>query len=156
MIDNMTDYSRLADEEIRKIDIHGILPQQSPFVMITRLEHFDMTTTITSTLVAEDNIFVENGVFTPAGLIENIAQTCAARIGYINKYILKKGIQIGFIGAVSKLEIFNLPEVGSVIRTRIDVEEEIFGKILASASVTFGDEILVSTKIKIAISETEV
>ena len=152
----MCDYSRLPDEKIREIDIHGILPQRAPFVMIGRLEHFDMRTVITSTLITEDNIFVSDRHFSSAGIIENIAQTCAARIGYINKYILKKGIQIGYIGAVSNLNIHSLPEVGTTIKTVVTVQEEIFGMILASATVTAGDEIIASTGIKIALSDREV
>ena len=62
--------------------------------MISRLTHFDMVRTVTETEVSAQNIFVEEGRFSASGLIENIAQTCAARIGYVNKYILKKGIQI--------------------------------------------------------------
>ena len=63
--------------------------------MISRLTHFDMVRTVSETEVSAQNIFVEEGCFSASGLIENIAQTCAARIGYVNKYILKKGIQIG-------------------------------------------------------------
>ena len=91
--------------EFEKIDIHELLPQQEPFVMVGKLCHFDMEKTSTVTEIVSDNIFVENGVFTPSGIIENIAQTCAARIGYVNKYILKKGIQLGFIGAIRNLNL---------------------------------------------------
>ena len=80
--------------EFDKIDIHELLPQREPFVMVGRLVYFDNEKTVVQTEVKEDNIFVENGVFTVSGIIENIAQTCAARIGYVNKYILKKGIQL--------------------------------------------------------------
>ena len=119
--------------------------------MIDTLTHFDMTRTVTELTVPADNIFVENDHFSSSGLIENIAQTCAARIGYVNKYILKKGIQIGFIGAIRNLEVLSLPKVGDTITTTVDVHEEVFGMTLASAKVTCGDSILVTTEIKIAI-----
>lgn len=76
--------------ELSKIDIHELLPQQEPFIMVGKLVSFDMGKTVTQTLIEDKNIFVESGVFTASGIIENIAQTCATRIGYINKYILKK------------------------------------------------------------------
>ena len=104
MMDEM-DYTQPAESFLRSIDVHELLPQQEPFVMISRLTHFDKLRTVTETIISEDNIFVENGCFTASGLMENIAQTCAARIGYVNKYILKKGIQIGFIGAIRNMQI---------------------------------------------------
>lgn len=133
--------------------MHELLPQQEPFVMISRLTHFDEVTTKTETDIQAENIFVEDGRFSASGLIENIAQTCAARIGYVNKYILKKGIQIGFIGAVRNLEVTALPQVGETIVTSVDVKEEVFGMTLAEAVVTQGDRTLVTTEIKIAIRE---
>jgi predicted hotdog family 3-hydroxylacyl-ACP dehydratase len=138
---------------LRSIDVHELLPQQEPFVMISRLTHFDEVTTKTETDIQAENIFVEDGRFSASGLIENIAQTCAARIGYVNKYILKKGIQIGFIGAVRNLEVTALPQVGETIVTSVDVKEEVFGMTLAEAVVTQGDRTLVTTEIKIAIRE---
>ncbi len=144
-----------TEQDLRQIDIHELLPQQEPFVMIGTLVHFDKTLTVTETEVKADNIFVDNGRFTASGLMENIAQTCAARIGYVNKYILKKGIQLGFIGAVRNFEITELPKAGDVIKTSVEVQEEVFGMTLAEATVTCNDKQLVTTEMKIAIKEME-
>lgn len=137
--------------DFEKIDIHELLPQAEPFVAVGKLLHFDMTTTITETMVKADSFFVENGVLTPSGLIENIAQTCATRIGYINKYILKKSIQIGFIGAIRKLSLLRLPKADESMITRIDVREEVFGMTLVDAKVYSGEEILAEGEMKIAV-----
>lgn len=142
-----------ADEFVRGIDIHELLPQQEPFVMVSRLEHFDMRRVVTSTIVGPDNIFVDNGSFSASGLIENMAQTCAARIGYINKYVLLKGIQIGFIGSIQNLAIDRLPSVGETITTTVEVDEEVFGMILATATITCAGNRVASTRLKIAIKE---
>jgi len=141
--------------EFEKIDIHELLPQQEPFVMVGKLCHFDMEKTITVTEIASDNIFVENGVFTASGIIENIAQTCAARIGYVNKYILKKGIQLGFIGAIRNLDLYRCPKIGEVVETSIITIEEIFGMTLVTATVKVGDEVIAESQMKIALSEME-
>ena len=151
----MTDPRQPSEAFLRSIDVHELLPQQEPFVMISRLVQFDMVRTITETDVKADNLFVEDGCFSASGLIENIAQTCAARLGYVNKYIMKKGIQRGFIGAVRNLEILSLPHVGDTITTTVDVKEEVFGMTLAEATVKCGDKMLVTTEIKIAIREEE-
>ena len=141
--------------DFEKIDVHGILPQQEPFVMIGSLVHFDMETTVARTRIEDSNIFTEDGVFTEAGMIENIAQTCAARIGYINKYILKKGIQIGFIGAVKGLKLFRLPHTGETIVTTITTISEIFGMTLVKAEVKSGDETIATAEMKIAVTDME-
>ncbi len=142
-----------TEQFLRGIDIHELLPQQEPFVMIGSLTHFDMQRTTTETVISADNIFVDDGRFSATGLVENIAQTCAARIGYINKYIHKKGIQLGFIGAVRKMTIEGLPQVGDTIETEIETVAEVFGMILAKGVVRCGGQTLVSTDIKIAIKE---
>lgn len=141
--------------DFEKIDIHELLPQQEPFVMVGRLLHFDMEKTITQIVVSSENIFVENGLFTASGIIENIAQTCAARIGYVNKYILKKSIQLGFIGAIRNLNLHRLPKVGEVIETSITTVEEIFGMTLVTASVKVRDEVIAESEMKIALSDVE-
>lgn len=143
------------EQDLRKIDVHELLPQQEPFVMIGRLVHFDHTLTATETEVEADNIFVDEDHFSASGLMENIAQTCAARIGYINKYILKKNIQLGFIGAVRNFEIIDLPKVGDLLTTQVEVKEEVFGMTLAEATVSCEDRVLVRTEMKIAVKTTE-
>jgi predicted hotdog family 3-hydroxylacyl-ACP dehydratase len=150
MMDEL-DYTKPTEEFLRSIDVHELLPQQEPFVMISCLTQFDMLCTVTETTITENNIFVDNGCFTASGLIENIAQTCAARIGYVNKYILKKGIQIGFIGAIRNLQIHDLPKVNDTITTTVDVQEEIFGMTLANSTVQLGKNILVTAEMKIAL-----
>ena len=141
--------------ELSKIDIHELLPQQEPFIMVGKLVSFDMGQTVTQTLIEDKNIFVESGVFTASGIIENIAQTCATRIGYINKYILKKGIQLGFIGAIRNLKLHRCPKVGELVVTTIITEEEVFGMTLVSATVKVSDELIAESSMKIAVSDVE-
>lgn len=144
-----------TEEFLRGIDIHELLPQQEPFVMISSLVRFDMQTTVTETIVSADNMFVEDGVFTAPGIVENIAQTCAARIGYVNKYILKKGIQLGFIGAIRDLKVKDLPKVGDTITTSISVIDSVFGMTLVDAMVLNNGAEVASAQMKIAVKESE-
>ena len=123
--------------------------------MVGKLTAFDEKRTVTETFIKEDNIFVCDGVFSASGLVENIAQTCAARIGYVNKYILNKGIQLGFIGAIRNLEITGCPKVGDTITTCVMVIDDVLGMTLANAVVTCNGETLATTEIKIAVKEAE-
>lgn len=140
-----------TEEQLRQIDIHTLLPQQEPFVMIGKLIKFSKTETVTETTVSRDNIFVSGNCLSASGLMENIAQTCAARIGYVNKYILKKGIQIGFIGAIRNFNVEELPRVGDTFTTAVEIVEEVFGMTLANATVVCGGKTLATTQMKIAV-----
>lgn len=149
------DTINLTEEYLRSIDVHTVLPQQEPFVMIGHLTHFEMNTSTTETQILESNIFVDNNKFSAAGMMENIAQTCAARIGFYNKYILKKEVQVGFIGAVRNYIINELPHVGSTISTKVDILEEIFGMTLANAEVRCDGRIMATAEIKLSVRSVE-
>ncbi len=152
----MIDYKNPTTDVLAAIEVHDLLPQREPFVMIGSLVHFDMKRTVTKTIIRESNIFVDNGIFSATGMMENVAQTCAVRIGYINKYILKKAIQIGVIGSIRNFEINSFPKSEDIITTTIDVRDEIFGMILADCKVMLGDEVIATTEIKIAVTDKEV
>lgn len=138
------------------IDVHTLLPQQEPFVMIDQLLHFDEVMTTTRFTVREDHLYVENGCLDACALIENIAQTCAARMGYINHYIYKKEVQLGFIGSVKNLVVKRVPLLGETLTTTVKVMEEIMQLTLVQAEIKVGDETIVTAEMKIALSEKTV
>jgi predicted hotdog family 3-hydroxylacyl-ACP dehydratase len=153
----MTDnkFPLYTEEQLRAIDIHELLPQQEPFVMIGCLTQIDEVRTVTETVISPQNIFVDDGQFSASGLIENIAQSCAARIGFVNKYILHNDIQIGVIGAVKNFQVLSLPKAGQTINTTVDTVSEVFGMTLAKATVTCEGEVLATTDIKIGVRSEE-
>ena len=142
--------------EFEKIDILKLIPQQPPFVMVDKLLYCDPKITKTTLTVREDNIFFDKGVLTEAGLIENIAQTCAARTGNIGKEKGDNGVKIGFIGTIRNLEIIRLPKVGETLVTQVNIIEEVFQISLASATVSVGDEIITSCEMKISMTDKEI
>lgn len=141
--------------DFAQIDILELLPQRPPFVLIDRLMHFDETTTVTQFAVPEAHLFVEAGELTASGLIENIAQTCAARMGYINCYIYKRTVKLGFIGAIRDLTVHRTPRVGELLTTTIRTIEEVFSMTLVEAEVRAAGELLVSARMKIALSDID-
>lgn len=149
------DAVNITEEYIRSIDVHTVLPQQEPFVMIDTMTHFEMMTSTTETEIRESNIFVDGGRFSASGMMENIAQTCAARVGFYNKYILKKEVQVGFIGAIRNYVVHELPQVGSTITTRVDILEEIFGMTLANAEITCEGRTIATAEIKLSVRNVE-
>jgi len=137
--------------DLTEIDVKTLIPQQPPFVMIDRLVHFDSVFTKTEFEVQPDNIFVEGGKLLEAGMVENIAQTCAARLGYINTVILKDEVRLGFIGAVKSLRINKLPAVNSKLETSIEVVNEVFNITLVNATVLCNGETLADCEMKISV-----
>lgn len=131
-----------------------LIPQRPPFVMVDRVVTFDRICTITAFTVREDCIFVEDGHLTTKGLVENVAQTCAVRMGYIN-LLDKEHVKLGFIGAVREMAFLRLPKVGEELCTSITVREEVFRMTLVDAEVRSGDEVIATAEMKIAISETD-
>lgn len=140
--------------EIKDIRLNELLPQRPPFVMIDRLLSSDPVYSVTELEVRDDNIFVEDERLTASGLIENIAQTCAARIGYIN---LNNGstVKIGVIGSISNLTVTRTPKVGERLTTTIQLLEEMFNVTMVHASIMIGDEEIVSANMKIALTDID-
>ena len=142
-------------KDFEKIDILELLPQHKPFVAIDKMRHFDALVTVTGLKIAEESIFVENGFFTEMGVVENIAQTCAARMGYINKYLCHDSVKIGFIGSIKNLVIETLPKVGDELKTTIEVVSEVFAITLVNAKVEVGERLIASCEMKISITDME-
>lgn len=140
--------------KLTEIPVTELLPQRPPFVMIDCLTGFSETTTETRLTVRDDNVLVQDGRLSVYGLVENIAQTCAARLGYAS-YILHKPVRIGFIGAVRGCKIKRLPLVGETLETRIEVKEEIFGLTLVDAAVRLDGETIAETQMKIALEKEQ-
>lgn len=117
------------------VDVLDIIPQRRPFVMVDSLLHFDVNGVRTSFTVRDDNILLENGRLDPSGILENIAQSCAVRIGFISKYILHRDVDIGYICAIREMSILRQPEVGETLFTSITIKDEIMGMTIAEAEV---------------------
>jgi len=142
--------------EASEIDILKLIPQQPPFVMVDQLLFCTRQITKTALTVRKENIFVENGVLAEAGLIENIAQTCAARVGDIDNKRGNNSVKIGFIGVIRNMEINRLPKVGETLVTQVDLIDEVFQISLVNATVSIENEIIATCEMKISITDKEV
>ena len=71
-------------------DILQFIPQRHPFVMVDELLYADEEKATANFTVTTENIFCEDGFFSEAGLLENIAQTVAAANGYNEQRVNKK------------------------------------------------------------------
>ena len=134
------------------IDILNYIPQRPPFVMVDEIIDSGEKKTCSKFLIKEDNIFVENGFLKEPGLVENIAQTAAARAGYLAQ-LEKKTVLVGYIGAIKNLEIFFLPKTDDVLITEITVENQIFDVTLISGKIICNHKIAAHCEMKIFINQ---
>ncbi|HLA54244.1 MAG TPA: hypothetical protein VK618_13105 [Flavitalea sp.] len=132
--------------------IQTLIPQRPPFVMIDELLYFDEIRTGTSFIVREDNIFTVGGELTEPALVENIAQTAAARAGHYAKSN-NAPVMVGYIGAIKDLEILFLPRIGDVLETEIEIVNQIFDVTLIRGVVRLSGREVAKCEMKIFISK---
>lgn len=101
--------------------------------------------------ITPDNIFVEEGFLKEPGLVENIAQTAAARAGYISK-TENKPVSLGYIGSIKNLAIAGYPKINDEITTEITVENQIFDVSLISGKISCNEQVLAQCEMKIFIN----
>ena len=124
------------------------IPQKPPVVMIGKLLEVTDTRTVTSLLIRETNLFCSEGFLREPGLIENMAQTAAAGVGYVSKNAGKK-LPVGFIGGLRNLHIYELPAVGREIRTEVTLEHEVFDATIVNGKIYLEEHCIADCELKI-------
>lgn len=137
--------------QLQPQNILELIPQAPPFVMVDTLTYTDELTSRSSFIITTDNCMTENGFFTEGGLLENIAQTAAARAGYQAK-AENKPVSGGYIGAVKNLEVFFLPKAGQEIITDISIENQFFNVSVITGSVRSNNELAARCEMKVFLN----
>jgi 3-hydroxyacyl-[acyl-carrier-protein] dehydratase len=131
-------------------DITRYIPQRHPVVMIHDLVEASDSHAITQLKVAGDNIFVHNGLLAEAGMVENIAQTAAAQVGY-QCSIKNIPVPIGYIAAVKNLKILKMPAQDSMITTFIKITNQVLDITVAEGRIEQDDEVCCTCEMRIFI-----
>ena len=129
-------------------DILPFIPQRAPFVMVDELVAVGEETATTRFGIRADHLFMKDGLLTEPALIENIAQTAAARIGFICKE-KNEPVPVGFIGAVQNLEIIALPATGDELETEITIKNQVFDVTIITGRVVCKNKLLAQCEMKI-------
>jgi 3-hydroxymyristoyl/3-hydroxydecanoyl-(acyl carrier protein) dehydratase len=135
-----------------------LIPQRPPVVMVDRLLHCNESQTVTSLNIRESMLFSENGHFSAAGLIENMAQTAAARIGWLMKE--KTGsenamVPMGVIGSVKNFRLHFNPAVGSDLVTTVRVEHEMFMATVVTGKVEVNGQLAAEAELQIFLTDDQ-
>ena len=130
----------------------ALIPQREPMVMVDTFLGLDGDTTYTALTVTPENLFCEQDRFQEVGIIEHIAQSAAARTGYLCGQ-KEEPVPIGYIGSVDKMKIYSLPPVGSRLHTEIKVEQVVGDITLISARVKAEEEVVAEGTMKIFLGK---
>jgi 3-hydroxyacyl-[acyl-carrier-protein] dehydratase len=115
-------------------NIQRLIPQRSPMVMIDELIEVSDVHAVTRLQIRPGNIFIESDHLAEPGMVENIAQTAAAQMGY--QCSLKNiPVPIGYIAAIKNLEVLNLPELNSWITTSVRIINQVLDVTLAEGKI---------------------
>lgn len=132
-----------------------LIPQRNPIVLVDCFLGMVDGVSRTSLQVRKDNLFCENGFLQEYGILEHIAQSAAVRVGYIYRS-RGEAIPVGFIGSIDKMNIWDLPAVGSELRTEIRIDQEVGEITLISARVFIGNRVLAEGRMKIFLNKSEI
>lgn len=125
-------------------------------VMVESLLSCDEKTTITSLTIRQDNIFLNNGLFSPSGMMEAMAQTAAARTGWIvknNPGSGNKKVPVGVIGSIKNFRLYFQPAAGMVLTTTIEVQLEIMQATMVKAKVEVEGKLAAEAELQIFLTE---
>lgn len=107
---------------ISNIDISNFLPHRKPMLMVTSVLEIADDSVSTKFYIAEDCVFLKDGKLSETGLIENAAQAASGVVG--QTFFEKDDLEgtgnklVGYISAIKKVEIFQLPKTGDTIITK--------------------------------------
>ncbi len=132
------------------IEILEFIPQRSPMVMIDKLLFSNNEKTVSGLSIDEDCIFCENGHLSESGLVENIAQTAAAGVGYLCKMENKK-VPIGFIASIKNLNVFHLPHAKDELRTEVTIINEVMDVTIINGTVHCKEILMAECEMRIFI-----
>ena len=136
--------------KISKTQIEKFIPQRAPFIMIDNLIDATEDRFETNFRVRSDNIFLEGNELREFGLIENIAQSSAAGIAFLNRTAKRKPVD-GFIGGISKVIVHHLPMVDDDIHTIIHPLNQLGNMFLLRGENFANGKMLMECKIKLVV-----
>ncbi len=126
------------------------IPQHYPMVLVDNILKCDKELIITDFKIKNDCLFLDDGKLVTAGIMENIAQTCAARIGFLNANLPAR---VGVIGAINNFILNDSPIVDEIIQTKVVDVADVFPARYVTAEVHCNNKIIASCSMKVFITE---
>ncbi len=137
---------------VTKENILNYIPQRDPICLVHTIYESNDEATKTGFKVEEDHFFVSNGCLTEAGVIENLAQSCAAGAGY-NISLKNQPPKVGFIANIKDLVIHSLPKVNSEVITEVKLKAFVMNVTLVIVKSSCNGKPIAECEMKIFIQE---
>lgn len=133
-----------------QIPVLELIPQRPPFVFVDRIT--DMVGDLifkTEYTIKSESPLSDTTCFSEAGIMEFIAQSLGAQIGYIST----GDIKIGVIGSVKNMHIYRIPLVGETIQGEMEITNRVLHVTFVCAKVFSNGELLADCELKVALQE---
>ena len=128
------------------VDAQPYLPQRPPFVFVDRILECENQCIKTDFVVTAGHELVQEGILLETGVMENIAQSCAACIGWENR---EKGVRVGVIGSVNNWELHTRPRVGDTLQTTIRIGAQVFDATIVDAETSCNGQLIAKCNMKV-------
>lgn len=128
------------------VDAQPYLPQRPPFVFVDRILECENQCIKTDFVITADHELVHDGFLLETGVMENIAQSCAACIGWENR---DKGVRVGVIGSVNNWEAHFCPRVGDTLLTTINIGAQVFDATIVEAETRCNGQLVAKCEMKV-------
>lgn len=136
---------------MQPLNASDFLPQRPPFILVDRMLDCTANSCRTDFLVPEVHPLLRHGYLNEAGVLENIAQTCATHIGYQSRFV---PIRIGVVASGRNVVIHSLPKVGTRLETVVEEQgEPIFSVSIYLAKVMADDELVAEGEIRVVLTD---
>ncbi len=130
--------------------ILDLIPQRPPMVMIDQLIHSYERSARGRLFIKESNVFCSHGQLQEAGMMECIAQTAAAHIGY-RQLLIQQQVLSGYIAAIKDLVIHSLPALNTEIQSEVTIENELLGYTFIRGKIFQSDTLLAECEMRIRL-----
>jgi len=135
-------------KNILKYNIEEYIPQREPVIMVDGLSEAGENYAISFFEIKDDNIFVQDGVFSETGIIEHMAQTAALSSGYKAKQQGEE-IKTGFIGSIKNFTLYKQVKVSDLLVSKLEQLAEVMNASIVQVKTYINNELIAEVEFKI-------
>ena len=121
------------------------LPHRPPIVLVDALLEATAQAAMSRFTVQDSTLFVQNGHFQPAGLLENMAQTVALSAAW--RAEAQEPPSMGYLVLIKNAQIYGCPTIGTTITTHIEVQHQLGTLTVVQGRVYQGTELLAEAQL---------
>ena len=117
-----------------------LLPHRPPMRFINALTHCDDTTARATARFGPDHFAVSDGLVTEAALVECVAQTVAAALGYATRSGQPPGL--GMLAAVTDFQIHSRPAADTILEIEVRERKRLGPMRLVRGTITCNGQLI--------------